>query len=156
MAGINACKKDDELEGIDKQLYDMATSTSGFTWYKKSSTLLNKSSGSGHSKPFLRTRYNSTAASVLDSTGKIIPGSVFPNGSVVVKELFDNSTEIGRYAVLYKKPSDGNADADGWVWGYINSDQTVAESASKKGASCRGCHSQTDNIDFNLMNVYFP
>lgn len=153
---LTACKKDEVATGIDKQLLDMAIETAGFTWYKNSSALLNKSSGSGHSEPFLRTRYNSVASSVLDSSGKIIPGSTFPDGSLVVKELFDNSTEIGRYAILYKKASDANADAAGWIWGYINADGTVAEPASNKGSGCRSCHSQTNNIDLNLMNIYFP
>ena len=153
---LNACKKDEPATGIDKQLLDMAKETTGFTWYKYSDALLNKSSGSAHSEPFLRTRYNSIAATVLDSNGKIIPNSLFPDGSLVVKELFDNSTDIGRYAVLYKKPTDANADAAGWVWGYMNADGTVAEPASNKGSGCRSCHSQANNIDLNLMNIYFP
>ena len=61
-----------------------------------------------------------------------------------------------RYAILYKKPSDSNADASGWVWGYINANNTVATPASEKGSGCRGCHSQSNNIDLNLMNTYFP
>ena len=142
--------------GIDKELLDMAQETSGFIWYKNSDALLNKSSGSGHSQPFLRTRYNTVAASMLDSTGKIISGSVFPEGSLIVKELFENSTTLDRYAVLYKKASDPNADAKGWVWGYINADGTVAEPASNKGKGCISCHSQNGNIDYMLMNVYFP
>lgn len=153
---LNACKKDKIATGIDKQLLDMAKETSGFTWYKNSNALLSKSSGSGHSEPFLRTRYNSIASAVLDSSGKIVSGSTFPEGSLVVKELFDNSTDIGRYAILYKKASDANADAAGWVWGYINADGTVAEPASNKGSGCRSCHSQANNIDLNLMNIYFP
>jgi hypothetical protein len=153
---FEACKKNKAATGIDKELLNMAKETAGFTWYKNSSALLNKSSGSGHNEPFLRTRYNSTAAAVLDSSGKIISGSVFPDGSLVVKELFSNSTEIGRYAILFKKPSDANADATGWVWGYVNADGTVAEPASNKGSGCRGCHSQANNIDLNLMNIYFP
>ena len=153
---LNACKKNEIATGIDKQLFDMAKETAGFAWYKNSDTLLNKSSGSGHGEPFLRTRYNSIATTMLDSSKKIISGSTFPDGSLVVKELFDKSTDIGRYAILYKKASDASADATGWVWGYINANGTVAEPASNKGSACRSCHSQTNNIDLNLMNIYFP
>lgn len=156
ISSLNACKKDKIATGIDKQLLDMAKETSGFTWYKNSNALLNKSSGSGHSQPYLRTRYNNIASTVLDSTGRITPGSVFPDGSLVVKELFDNSTDIGRYAVLYKQPGNANSDATGWVWGYVNANGTVSESATNKGSDCRSCHSQTNNIDLNLMNIYFP
>ena len=153
---INSCKKEKEATGTDKELYEMAKATSGFTWFKNSSSLLNKSSGSGHPQPFLRTRYNSVAATKLDSNGKIMTGATFPEGSLIVKELYDNSTTLGRYAILYKKSGSADADAKGWVWGYINADGSVAEAASKKGSSCISCHSQTDNIDYMLMNKYFP
>jgi len=153
---INSCKKEKEAIGIDKELYEMAKTTSGFTWFNNSSSLLNKSSGSGHPQPFLKTRYNAIAAAKLDSTGKILTGATFPEGSLIVKELHDNSTTLGRYAILYKKSGSADADSKGWVWGYINSDGSVAEAASKKGSSCISCHSQTDNIDYMLMNKYFP
>ena len=63
---LNSCKKDKEAIGTDKELYEMAKENNGFTWFKNSNTLLNKSAGSGHSNPFLNTRYNSVAASQLD------------------------------------------------------------------------------------------
>ena len=153
---FHSCKDDEEAVGIDKQLLDMATEVAGFTWYKNSDVLLNKSAGSGHGEPFLRTRYNSTASAMLDNTGKIIPGSDFPEESLVVKELYDNTTDIGRYAILYKSSSNEYADANGWVWGYINADGTVAASATEKGSGCISCHSQSGNIDYMLMNIYFP
>lgn len=143
-------------EGTDAKLYEMAKETNGFTWFGNSSALLNKSSGSGHPQPFLRTRYNSVAATKLDVNGKIISGSVFPQGSLIVKELYLDSSTLGRYAILYKKSTSGNADANGWVWGYINPDGSVAEPASKKGVSCIGCHSQSGSIDYMLMNKFFP
>ncbi len=152
----NACKnEDDGAGGTDGDLLSMSKSADGFTWYKNSDALLPKSSGTGHSQPFLRTRYNDIAAAMLDADGKVEAGTVFPEGSLVVKELHDNATTIGRYAILYKQSSSPDADADGWVWGYINADGSVAEPASNKGASCRGCHAQPDNIDFTLMNKYF-
>ncbi|MDP4630704.1 MAG: cytochrome P460 family protein [Flavobacteriales bacterium] len=153
---INSCKRDGQANGTDKELYEMAQSTSGFTWFKNSSSLLDKSSGSGHSFPFLRTRYNSIAASKLDSDGNIMADAIFPEGSLIVKELYQNSTTLGRYAILYKKSESADADTNGWVWGYINADGSVASAASNKGSSCSGCHSQSDNIDYMLMNKYFP
>jgi hypothetical protein len=153
---ILSCKHEKEASGIDKELYDMAKLTIGYTWFQNSNSLLDKSSGSGHPQPFFRTRYNSIASTKLDSTGRIATGAIFPEGSLIVKELHENSSTIGRYAILYKKSGSSDADAKGWVWGYINTDGTVAESASKKGSSCISCHSQTDNIDYMLMNKYFP
>ena len=156
MWSINSCTKEKVAAGTDKELYDMSKTTTGFVWYKNANTLLGKSSGSAHPQPFLRTRYNAIAASKLDASGKIVTGASFPEGSLIVKELHDNSTTLGRYAILYKKSSRADADAKGWVWGYINADGTVAESASKKGTACISCHSQADNIDYMLMNKYFP
>ena len=154
LLAIVACKKDQMATGTDKELYDMAVSEAGFTWYKNSNSLLNKSSGSGHSQPFLRTRYNSVSAARLDQAGKVISGTIFPEGSLIVKELWDNSESLGRYAILYKQTSHPDSDDKGWVWGYINSDGTVAEPAARKGSSCNSCHSQAGNIDYLLMNIY--
>jgi hypothetical protein len=156
MLTFNSCKKDKNDADTDKELYDMAKETAGFTWFNNSSALLNKSAGSGHPQAFLRTRYNAIAATQLDSNGKILPGATFPDGSLIVKELHDNSTTLGRYAILYKKITSADADANGWVWGYVDANGTVAEAASKKGSSCINCHSQADNIDYMLMNKYFP
>jgi hypothetical protein len=152
----NGCKNEKQAEGTDKLLYDMARETSGFTWYKKSDALLNTTSGSGHSFPFLRTRYNQVAAARLDDIGKIAAGSVFSEGSLIVKEFHDNGKKLARYAILYKEAGNPDADSKGWVWGYINADGTVAQSAAEKGNSCNTCHNQSGNIDYMLMNKYFP
>ncbi len=153
---INACKKEKTSVGTDKELLDMAKISVGFAWFKNSVALLNKSSGSGHAQPFLKTRYNALATNMLDSVGRIKSGAAFPEGSLIVKELYDNSTTIGLYAILYKKSSSADADAKGWVWGYVKPDGTVVASASNKGSGCIGCHSQTGNIDYMLMNKFFP
>ncbi len=42
------------------------------------------------------------------------------------------ASTLSRYAVLYKSTGHADADANGWVWGYINADGTVAVSASEK------------------------
>lgn len=158
LASLQACKNDDDTgssQNTDELLYEMAKKTSGFTWYKNDDTLLNKTSGSGHSEPFLRTRYNDVAAAMLDNDGKVAPGTVFPDESLVVKELRNNATSVNTYAVMYKKNGHPDADVDGWVWGYLNSSGEPLFPAASKGASCRGCHSQAENIDFTLMNKFF-
>ncbi|MCF8465012.1 MAG: cytochrome P460 family protein [Flavobacteriales bacterium] len=155
---IQSCKKDEPepAKGIDLQLYEMAQETAGFTWYKNSDALLDKSSGSGHNYPLLRTRYNSTAATQLDSDGKVSANASFPEGSFVVKELTNNDGSIGLYAILYKKSDSEHADDRGWVWGYIYPNGDVATSAVDKGAICTGCHLQSESIDYMLMNKFFP
>ena len=150
------CKNEKQAEGTDRLLFDMAKETNGFTWYKKSDALLNTTSGSGHSFPFLRTRYNQLAATRLDDNGRITEASVFPEGSLIVKEFHDNTKKPARYAILYKDSGNADADSKGWVWGYINTDGTVAQAASEKGNTCNTCHNQSGNIDYMLMNKFFP
>lgn len=151
---LNSCKKDEPAEGIDLELYNMATETSGFTWFENSDSWLPKSSGSAHNFNNLRTRYNTTAATQLDGNGRINANASFPDGSLVVKELSDGNSPA-LYAILYKQSNHEFADANGWVWGYVNADQTVRTPAEDRGSGCISCHSQADNIDYMLMNKFF-
>lgn len=152
----SSCKKEEEPTATDKKLYEMAKATEGFTWFKHSDELLNKSIASGHSQPYLRTRYNSIAAANLDSVGRIKQNSTFPEGSLIVKELYSNETTLSQYAILYKETGNPSADAKGWVWGYVSADGTVSEPSSNKGSACISCHSISGNVDYMLMNKYFP
>ena len=153
---FSSCSKDKIAKEIDRKLYDMSASTTGFTWFNNSNAILPKSSGSGHPQPFLRTRFNAIASEFLDSNGRIIEGTVFPEGSLIVKELIDDDSKLERYAILYKDSENENADPKGWVWGYVNEDRSVSVEASTKGSSCISCHSQSQNIDYMLMNKFYP
>ncbi|MHC1702304.1 MAG: cytochrome P460 family protein [Tenuifilaceae bacterium] len=153
---VIGCEKDEKASETDIELFEMAKLTSGFVWYKNSDALLPRSSISGHTEPYLRTRFNSTAASMLNDLGKVQSGISFPNGSLLVKELYSSTTNLSRYAILYKDTDNKYADSNGWVWGYINKDGTVVEPSSNKGNACKACHNQTGNIDYSLMNVAFP
>ena len=156
LGGLTSCKHDAITSDIDWELYEMAQKTNGYTWFKNSSTPLAKSSGSGHSEPLLRTRFNGIASTKLDSNGRVMDGIVFPEGSVIVKELLNGDQSLERYAILYKDSSNEFADANGWVWGYVFSDGRVAEKAENKGRACIPCHAQDDNIDYVLMNKFYP
>lgn len=110
----------------DAELLELAMDDAGFTWYNESDGLLPRSSGSGHAQAFLRTRFNSIAATVLDTNRKVLPDTAFPNGSAIVKELFDDASTLALYHPP-KKPSHPYADAEGWVWGYVRPDGEVRE-----------------------------
>jgi hypothetical protein len=149
---LSSCNK---AKGTDGDLLSMAKETSTFTWYKNNDALLEESEGSAHGQPQLRTGYNPTAAGMLDSAFKVASGITFPDGSLIVKELYEGG-EIDRWAILYKRSTHEHADANGWVWGYINGNESVAAPASDKGQACISCHSQSGNIDMTLMNKYYP
>lgn len=153
---LNACNKDKEAEGLDKTLFEMAQETNGFTWYKNSDALLDKSSGSGHPQQKLRTRFNATASEMLTPNGKVMENASFSDGSLIVKELYSTGGTFERYAILYKSYDNEFADDRGWVWGYINADGTVSATAQDRGSACISCHLQEGNIDYMLMNLYFP
>jgi len=155
-AVLAACQHEVGSFDTDTELFERSRSNEASVWYKLNDTLLPRSSGSGHSEALLRTRFNATAASALDSVGQVIADTTFRNGSLIVKELWPDASGVGTYAVMLKRPSDPSADANGWIWGYIRSSGEVRESAIDQGAVCRGCHAQAGSIDGTLMNAYFP
>jgi hypothetical protein len=83
-----SCKKDKIEDISDAELLSLAKDTTGFVWFKNEDSLFAKSSGSGHSFVYLKTRYNNIAKSQLGIDGKVLPNAVFPEGSLIVKELF--------------------------------------------------------------------
>ncbi|MBN4082097.1 cytochrome P460 family protein [bacterium AH-315-B15] len=149
---LSSCNK---AKGTDADLLAMAKETGSLIWFKNDAAILDKSAGSAHPQPQLRTGYNSTAASMLDADYRVQEGITFPDGSLIVKELYDGGT-IDRWAILYKQSSNENADLNGWVWGYINGNESVAAPSEDKGQSCITCHSQAGNIDMTLMNKFYP
>ena len=116
-----------------------------------------KSSGSGHTTPWLRVRYNALAAGQLDPvTGRPRAGALFPTGAAVVKELFAARTGgPTQYAVMRKDPANALATPTGWTWAILNANGSVSVSATQKGAGCAGCHGQAGNVDATLMSKFF-
>ena len=139
----------------DAELLELAIANNDFEWYKFSDDLLNPGARTGHLEEQLRTRYNQVAKSNLDSLGKVIENSKFPENSLIVKELFKNG-KLDTYAIMYKKTGDENADDNGWVWGYIRENGNIRNAADRKGQGCIGCHSISGNIDLTLMNAEHP
>jgi hypothetical protein len=86
---ISSCKK--ENTNIDATLYNEIKSVGGFIYYKGDNTVLQSSTASAHT-PYFRVRYNSTAYAALTDNGKLPVGATFPDGSVVVKELYTSLT----------------------------------------------------------------
>lgn len=137
----------------DAQLYMMGQSAAGYTFYKNSTDTLAKNGGSGHPDSHLRTRYNAIAAQQLDANGKVKVGIVFPDSSLIVKELINNNV-LTTYVFLFKKKGDTNADANGWIWAETSPSGTPTYPVTNKGAGCIGCHST--GIDYTRMNDAHP
>jgi hypothetical protein len=157
VAGCNGDETPADVPSVstttEMQLYVMGKDTAGFTFYKHSADTLSKAGTSGHPDPKLRTRYNAVAARSLDSAGKVKAGTVFPDSSLIVKELFTNDV-LTTYVFMLKRPGDKNADANGWVWAETYASGSTLYAASNKGFGCINCHSI--GIDYTRMNDAHP
>ncbi len=138
---VQSCKKDKEAENANKALFDQVNA-GGYTYFNNGD-LLSGAPPSPHGS--FKLRFNATAQSALDSTGRLPAGSTFPNGSIIVKEIFSGSS-ISLLAVMKKDPSNTNAGA-GWLWAEYRTNGDVAFDISKKGDGCISCHSGTPNRD---------
>ncbi|MHB1048733.1 MAG: hypothetical protein ACYC09_01540 [Bacteroidota bacterium] len=142
-----------ESTTTEADLYAMGKDPTGFVFYKNSADTIVKAGGSGHPDPKLRTRYNAVAARSLDTSGKVKAGTVFPDSSLIVKELFTNDV-LTTYVFMLKRPGDKNADANGWVWAETYASGSTLYAASNKGFGCINCHST--GIDYTRMNDTHP
>jgi len=135
----------------DSELFSLAQ-TGTFSFYKNNSdTLLFTPNGGGHGG-FIRVKFNPIANAALTDNGKLPLNSTFPNGSLVVKEIYNNRGDtLAFLAVMLKEPTATNA-AEGWVWGEYYADGRVLWTVNR-GADCVPCHrltAQTSNIPGDL------
>lgn len=145
----------DNTTGVsDAALFQLASRRSEFTPYKFSTDTLLRAPGSGHSEPKLRTLYNNHAATQLDGQGKVTASPVFPDSSLIVKELLNGDGSLSRIAVLLKLRTAANKDDNGWLWAEYGTDGSVLYSVDNKGAGCIHCHSA--GVDYTRMNDSHP
>lgn len=143
---IQSCKKDKETTtSVDADLYNEISSSSGYTYYVATPGITAGVGNSPHG--FERVRFNAIAQAALDGTGKLPAGAEFPDGSVIVKEIYPSATgSINLYAVM-KKAVGNSSSGNGYLWAEFNTDGSAAYSIAKKGDACISCHSQTGNRD---------
>jgi hypothetical protein len=106
---ITSCSK---TTNEDKSLYEKVKSDAGFAFYKNNTTVL-QSSGSSPHNAYFRMRYNSIAINAMTDNGKLPGGGSFPEGSLVVKELYDSPTGSLKLLAVMEKASQGSTGADG-------------------------------------------
>lgn len=137
-----ACKNDKSTSD-DKTLYD-ETVNSSFTFYQNNDILLNAAGNSPHGN--FKLKFNGTAQSALDSTGKLPAGNEFPSGSLIVKEIYGGGSALSLYAIMKKAPGNANAGSN-WLWAEYKPGGETVVSVSNKGSGCVGCHSGNTNRD---------
>jgi len=134
---VFSCKK----RKLNSSLYEEAKA-SGLSYYKGKDTVWSAAGGSPHG-PF-KLKFNSTAASVLGSDGKLPNGATFPDGSLIVKEA-QSGGSLSLYAIMKKESS--KFSFNGWLWAEFEPNGDTKYSVGKKGEDCTGCHSSGTHRD---------
>lgn len=135
---FQSCKK--EATDLDIALYNESKSSSGFTYYQTDSTIKKSSNESAHS-PYFRVRFNSIAQAKLTDNGKLPVGEEFPEGSLIVKELYDSQSGELKLLAIMKNETGNEYAVNGWLWLEIKADGDNFISAKEKGKACVSCHS---------------
>lgn len=154
---VEACSENETVSETraktytDSELFNLAR-TGTFSFYKNNlDTLPFTPNGGGHGG-FIRVKFNPIANAALTDNGKLPLNSTFPNGSLVVKEIYNNRGDtLAFLAVMLKETTATNA-AEGWVWGEYYADGRVLWTVNR-GADCVPCHrltAQTSNVPGDL------
>lgn len=160
LAAVVGCSND-PLKGLesgtgptvsDGALYALTQPTTGWIFYKRSSTPIARTSRP-HAESHALVRYNARAATQLDADGKVKRDASFPDSSIIVKVLSNGPTLV-TYAVMMKLRNSGSAGFDGWVWAEYDPSGAVKYSTAGRGGACASCHSS--GIDYTRMNDSHP
>ena len=130
----------------DETLYKWVNSEKDFVYYKNSDAILPTTEDTERAHDnFQRTRFNKIAASVLNSEGKLPKGGVFPDSSVIVKEIYsDKNSQPEILAVMVKLKGAENSNKD-WLWAEYSPKGEVEYSVNKNGKVCVKCHNTGDD-----------
>ena len=150
---FSQCKKKATEE--DKMLFDKAKVTTGFTYYKNNSTVLASSPQSAHNA-FFRVRFNATARAALTDSGRLPAGGSFPDGSLIVKELYDSQSGSLQLLAVMEKATGNSLSGANWLWAEYKDDGALVYSISKKGEGCTGCHGSAGSRDYMRLFELFP
>ena len=139
-------EKEDGVYISDAMLYNLATNTSSFTYYKNDNDTLPADPLSPHGH-FIRVRFNPKAVSAMNQNVSQLTSSYFPDESMIVKEVYDSrGGSLIVYAIMYKLHGASN-NGSGWVWNEMTASGDVFTSADHKGEECVSCHSSGDHSD---------
>jgi len=153
-----ACQEDDlakqppinELTSTDSALWAQ-TQTPRWLAYRNNTFVLRSDSTSGHS-PYFRLRYNEIAWKAMTDDGKLPIGKAFPEGAMIVKDLYnDSSGGLPVLTAVMKKEQLNPLASGGWLWAeYLPGGADYVPLVSK-GAACISCHSEDPNRDLTRI-----
>lgn len=130
----------------DIALYKWVNGEKDFVYYKNNNSVIPTSEETDRAHDnFMRTRLNKIAASVLSSDGKLPEGVVFPDSSIIVKEIYsDKNSAPEIFAVMVKLKGAENSNK-GWLWAEYSPSGDVEYSVSRNGKVCVSCHKPGDD-----------
>jgi hypothetical protein len=147
---LNGCKKEEAPE--DKILSEEVNILANFKYYKNN-TLYRLSSAQSAHNPYFKVRFNTIAYAALTDNGRLPAGGSFPQGSVVVSELYENNPGYIKLMAVMKKSNSPNA-VNGWLWSEMLYDGSTAYSVAKKGGECVNCHSNNSRDQVRVFNQF--
>lgn len=125
----------------DEALYKWVSGETDFVYYKNNNAILPTTEDTERAHDnFQRTKFNKIAASVLNSEGKLPKGGVFPDSSIIIKEIYsDKNSQPEILAVMVKLKGAENSNKD-WLWAEYSPAGEVEYSVNKNGKVCVKCH----------------
>jgi hypothetical protein len=148
---IFSCKQDratPDTTFTDAKLFALVKDTSGSGYYKDNAGASDWSSDNAHGGRPYKLRLNAKGYAALTASGKLPANGVFPDSTLLVKELHTTaiSDAIADYSVFYKLNGS-------WNYAQYKNDgsfgsSTVVFSLSADAANCKSCHNSpsTDNV----------
>lgn len=141
LVAILSCKK----KRTNQDLYE-ETNSSDLIFYKNKDTIYAPAGTSPHGH--FKLKFNQTAANALGADGKLPVGETFPEGSLIVKEIYNNGTK-SLYAVM-KKDRKSKFASNKWVWAEYELNGDVKIDVSRTGKDCVDCHLGGNPRDLTL------
>ena len=142
--------------GSDSAFFTFVTQTQPFSGYAPFPNLSIGADGtlpaSSAHQPLIRVTLNEAAAGALQN-GRLLPGTTFPDGSVIFKEVLSSPGVVSVDAVMYKDRTHTNA-GNGWLWAEYRPDGGVVFSMTNRGNACTGCHSLAQGPQNDFVRIF--
>lgn len=153
---VFACTKEqkkDDTDAVNQTIFEDITVGKNYTFYKGDPSVVPSSPQSAHNA-FFRVRFNAIASAALIDNGKLSINGTFPEGSIIVKDLYDSQTgSIVLYAVMKKESANANSNK-GWLWIEYNAAGKEIYKISSKGNGCVSCHSTNHRDYVRLFDLF--
>lgn len=148
-------KKQEGVLVSDESIWSIARTVSSFSYlHNRTDTLVADPATNGSHGNFVRIRFNQKAISAMNDSLSGLSKTFFPNGSLILKEIYDQSGgSLLEYAVMYKSPEAANSGS-GWIWVEFNPNGIVEYSGIRKGDQCISCHARGNNADLVQTFLY--